>query len=164
MQSWPQLSALMSPWELCIDTQWGSLILWDTQGFRGTLDLPLLSESLRDFWQSWPAVLSSNEPMSSLCWTWTSVGLTIALAFSSDLDSWKGLCNLLSGPEVQGLSTKCTTGLTGIKQVPTNLGFALISLWSHAVLQEGFQIQIWRIISKSFLKIFIILKCILLLF
>ena len=36
-------------------------------------------------------------------------------------------------------STKCTTGLTGIKQVLTNHGSALISLWSSAVHSECYK-------------------------
>ena len=47
-------------------------------------------------------------------------------------------------------STKCTIGLIGIKQVLTNHGSALISLWSCAVHYNGFQPHIWRNNSKSF--------------
>ena len=52
-------------------------------------------------------------------------------------------------------STKSTLGLIGIKQVLTNHGSALISLWSSAVHYDGFQLQLWRNISKSFSEILI---------
>ena len=157
MQSWLQLSALMSPLRA---------LYWHLVGFINTLRY---SRFQRYF--GFPFTLWVSEkflgnhglqfspprtPWWACVWhrpQWDPLMLWDPFGFSSDLDSWKGLCNLLSGPEVQGLSTKCTTGLTGIKQVLTNLGSALISLWSSAVHGKVFNSSYEEILQRAFRNI-----------